>query len=409
MENKKKTVAILCAGGPAPGINTVVASITKRFLSDGYRVIGLNHGYSTLFKDETNFIELTYEIADRIYSKGGSYLKMSRYKPKNEEFNDVFFKKENITLLVTIGGDDTASTANRISIFLEEKNINIQNIHVPKTIDNDLPLPTGIFTFGFQTAKDEGTRLAKTILEDARSNDTWFVVSAMGRTAGHLALGIGNACHYPMIIIPEMFYKSKITFDRIMKLILSTMVKRKLMGIHFGGVIISEGIFHHIDEADIKNSGIIFTYDDHGHPELGLLSKSHLFNQLLDVELKKLDLKIKCRPVEIGYATRCVDPIAFDLRFCTTLGYAVKELYDNGDSRCIVISTPAGEYQALSMADISNAEGIITPRLVNMQSQETKSMMRSLESLTTKDLEEAKAYLPDPENYTMKSILDIDL
>lgn len=408
MENKK-TVAILCAGGPAPGINTVVATITKRFLSDGYRVIGLNHGYSTLFKEVQNYIELTYEIADRIYLKGGSYLKMSRYKPNKEEFNGRFFKKENIKLLVTIGGDDTASTANRISLFLEEHHVNIQNIHVPKTIDNDLPLPTGIFTFGFQTAKDEGTRLAKTILEDARSNDSWFVVSAMGRTAGHLALGIGNACHYPMIIIPEMFNKSKITFDNIMKLIISTMVKRKMMGINFGGVIISEGIFHYIDEEDIKNSGIIFSYDDHGHPELGLLSKSHIFNQLLEVELKKLNLKIKCRPVEIGYATRCVDPIAFDLRFCTTLGNAVKELYDNGDTRCIVISTPQGEYQALSMSDISDDEGIIAPRLVNMQSQETKSIMKSFETLTTNDLDAAKTYLPNPENYTMKSILKFEL
>ena len=68
-----------------------------------------------------------------------------------------------------------------------------------------------------------------------------------------------------------------------------------------------------------------------------------------------------------------------------------------------------GEYQALSMEEISNAEGIITPRLVNMQSQETKAIMRSFEMITTKDLEAAKAYLPDPENYTMKSILDIDL
>lgn len=404
---ERKTVAILCAGGPAPGINTVVASITKRFLVDGYRVIGLNHGYSTLFKDETTYIEITYEIADRISVKGGSYLKMSRYKPKKEEFNDRFFKKENITLLVTIGGDDTASTANLISIYLEEQNIKIQNIHVPKTIDNDLPLPAGISTFGYQTAKDEGTRLAKTILEDARTNDNWFVVCAMGREAGHLALGIGNACHYPMIIIPEMFYKTKVTFDKIMKLIISTMIKRTIMGVKFGGVVISEGVFHFIDEDEIINTGINFSYDEHGHPELGLLSKAHIFNQLLKAELKKLNLKIKCRPVEIGYTIRCVDPIAYDLRFCTNLGYAVKELYDNGDSRCIAISTPEGEYKALSMAEIANDKGIIVPRLVDMESQEIKNTVKSFEALTAHDMESAKMYLPDPENYTMESILKL--
>lgn len=407
MENKK-AVAILCAGGPAPGINTVVASVTKRFLADGYRVLGLNHGYSTLFKDETTYIELSYEIADRIYSKGGSYLKMSRYKPKNEEFNDRFFKQENITLLVTIGGDDTASTANRISLFLEEKNITIQNIHVPKTIDNDLPLPAGVSTFGYQTAKNEGSRLAKTILEDARTSDNWFVVSAMGREAGHLALGIGNACHYPMVIIPEMFYKTKISFDGILKLIISMMIKRKLMGINFGGVIISEGVFHYLDEDEIKNSGINFSYDEHGHPELGLVSKAHLFNELLSKELKKLGLTFKSRPVELGYTLRCIDPTAYDLRFCTNLGYAVKELYDNGNSKCIAITTPTGEYKALSMSDISNAEGIITPRLVDMHSQSVIATMKSFEALTDKDQEAAKSYLSNPEDYTMKSILNLE-
>jgi ATP-dependent phosphofructokinase / diphosphate-dependent phosphofructokinase len=407
MENKK-AIAILCAGGPAPGINTVVASVAKRFLADGYRVLGLNHGYSTLFKDETTYVELDYEIADRIYTKGGSYLKMSRYKPKNEEFNNRFFKQENITLLVTIGGDDTASTANRISLFLEEKNIKIQNIHVPKTIDNDLPLPAGITTFGYHTAKSEGSRLAIAILEDARTSDNWFVVSAMGREAGHLALGIGNACHYPMVIIPEMFYKTKISFDGILKLIISMMIKRQLMGINFGGVIISEGVFHYLDEEEIKNSGIYFSYDDHGHPELGLVSKAHVFNELLSKELKKLNLTFKSRPVELGYTLRCVDPTAYDLRFCTNLGYAVKELYDNGNSKCIAITTPTGEFKALSMSDISNDEGIVVPRLVDMQSQAVKSTMKSFEFLTDNDIEAAKAFLPNPENYTMKSILNLE-
>jgi len=407
MKNKK-TVAILCAGGPAPGINTVVASVTKRFLVDGFRVIGLNHGYSTLFKEDTTYTELTYEIADRIYSKGGSYLKMSRYKPKNEEFNSTFFKKENIALLVTIGGDDTASTANRISLFLEKNKINIQNIHVPKTIDNDLPLPAGISTFGYQTAKNEGARIAKTVLEDARTSDNWFVVSAMGREAGHLALGIGSACHYPMVIIPEMFYKTTVTFDGILKLIISTMVKRKLMGTNFGGVIISEGVFHFMKDDEIKNSGINFSYDEHGHPELGLLSKAHIFNQLLSVELEKLKLKFKCRPLEIGYSIRCVDPTAYDLRFCTNLGYAVKELYDNDESKCIAIASSTGEYKALSMNDLTNSEGIIVPRLVDMNSQEIKTTMKSFEAITTNDLEAAKSYLTDPENYTLSSILKLN-
>ena len=87
--------------------------------------------------------EIDFIYADEIQKQGGSALRMSRYKPKNEEFNTNFFVTNNVKLLVTIGGDDTASTANRISKYLSENNVQIQNIHVPKTIDNDLPLPDG--------------------------------------------------------------------------------------------------------------------------------------------------------------------------------------------------------------------------------------------------------------------------
>ena len=91
--------------------------------------------------------DINFDKADQIHKMGGSALVMSRNKPKDSEFRTDFFAKNNVKLLVTIGGDDTASTANRISKFLEANNINIQNIHVPKTIDNDLPLPEGSPTF----------------------------------------------------------------------------------------------------------------------------------------------------------------------------------------------------------------------------------------------------------------------
>src|SRR6056297_261978 len=100
---QKGSIAILCGGGPAPGINTVVATIAKRFLSDGYSVLGLHYGYKTLFSKEPALTELDFDLADRIFNKGGSYLRMSRYKPKDTEFSTEFFIKYNIKLLVTVG------------------------------------------------------------------------------------------------------------------------------------------------------------------------------------------------------------------------------------------------------------------------------------------------------------------
>ena len=196
MEKKlPKSVAILCAGGPAPGINTVISTISKVFLKDGYNVIGIHDGYKNLFNGEAEVVNINFHYADRIFPRGGSTLRMSRYKPKSEEFSLDFFIENNVTLLVTIGGDDTASTANRLTKYLLENKLKIQNIHVPKTIDNDIPLPDFMPTFGFNSAKDAGVEIGNIVYEDSRTSGNWFVISSMGRSAGHLAFDIGASCH----------------------------------------------------------------------------------------------------------------------------------------------------------------------------------------------------------------------
>jgi 6-phosphofructokinase 1 len=402
-----KAIAILCGGGPAPGINTVISSVSKVFLKDGYRVIGLNEGYKSLFTDSPRIIDINFAFADDILKKGGSALQMSRYKPRNEEFTTDFFEKNNVKLLVTIGGDDTASTANRISKFLKENGVEIQNIHVPKTIDNDLPLPEGSPTFGYHTAKEEGVRIASTVYEDARTSGNWFIIAAMGREAGHLAFGIGAACHYPMIVIPEMFDKTPVTFETIVNLVISAMIKRKIMGIDYGCSIISEGVFHFMSDEEIKSSNINFTYDDHGHPELGKVSKAHIFNTLLSEKLEKLGISIKSRPVELGYEVRCVRPIAFDLMYCSLLGMGVKYLFDQGFTACMVTADPKGDIAPLYLKEVEDENGKIKPRLVNMQSQKAQLIFNhGLQYLTKDDYKAAKDYVSNPEDYDFRKLLN---
>jgi len=402
----KETIAILCGGGPAPGINSVISSVAMAFLDSGYRVLGIHEGYKGLFSPEPNVQEIDFKFADDIHRRGGSALKMSRFKPKDSEFSTRFFLDYNVRLLVTIGGDDTASTANRIGKFLHENNINIQNIHVPKTIDNDLPLPDNTPTFGYQSAKQEGVRIAQTVYEDARTSGNWFVTAAMGREAGHLAFGIGAACHFPMIVIPEMFNKAEVTFDRIIKLIISAIVKRKILNIGYGVAIVSEGVFHFMSDDEIKNSGIDFTYDEHGHPELGNVSKAHIFNVLLQNRLKELGLKVKSRPVELGYELRCVPPVAFDLMYCGLLGYGVKKLFDEGRTGCMVTASNAGKISPLYLEDVSDASGKIMPRLVNIEGEKQKLVFEhGLQFIEPGDYEEAKAYLDNPKDYDFRNIL----
>ncbi len=402
----QKSIAIICAGGPAPGINTVISTLAKVFMKDGYNVIGVHHGFKGLLSENPELKIFDFAHADRIFSRGGSTLIMSRFKPEDSDFKVDFFKKYNVKLLVTIGGDDTASTANRLTKFIRTQNLDVSHIHVPKTIDNDLPLPDRNPTFGFHSAKNEGVKIGNTVYEDARTSENWFVVSTMGRSAGHLAFGIGTACHFQMMIIPEMFYKTEITFNKLINLMVSSIVKCKIEGIEYGVILISEGVFHFMDEKEIINSGINFTYDEHGHPELGNLSKSNIFNYLLQLELKKLGINIKSRPVELGYELRCCPPIAFDLTLCSLLAIGVKKLYDEGISDCIVSANSKGDISPLYLKDFEDKNGKIPPRLVDINSDMAKLFINNLFFITKKDYDAAKAYLDYPEQYDFNKILN---
>lgn len=407
----EKSIVILTGGGPAPGMNTVVGTIAKTFLSNGYRVIGLHGGYKGLFSPTQKTTDIDFLLADSIFNRGGSYLMMSRYKPSQEDFdknfNLDFFKNNNIQLLVTVGGDDTASTANRIAKFLAAKNYPIANIHVPKTIDNDLPLPSNIPTFGYHSAKSEGTKIATTVYEDARTSGTWFVVSAMGRSAGHLALGIGATCHYPMIVIPEMFNRTDITIDKIVNMAISAIIKRKIMGLSYGAIMISEGVFHAFSHTDLEVAGVKFTYDDHGHPELGKISKAQMFNELLEKKLDKLGISVKSRPVEIGYEVRCVTPIAYDLMYCSQLGMGVYQLFKEGATGCMVYLDLNNNIKPLYLSDIQDKDGKIPPRGVNIHTDKAQNIIRYLmHYITPADYEAAKEYVANPEEYDFIKMLN---
>ena len=107
-----------------------------------------------------------------------------------------------IGALVTIGGDDTAFSASCLARAAAGE---VRVAHVPKTIDNDLPLPGGMPTFGFETARSVGVQLVNNLITDAMTTSRWYLVVAMGRSAGHLALGIGKAAGATLTLIAEEF------------------------------------------------------------------------------------------------------------------------------------------------------------------------------------------------------------
>ena len=357
----KASIVILAGGGPAPGINTVIGTIAKTFLAKGYRVIGLHEGYKGLFSENPSHIDIDFFLADNIYNRGGSYLMMSRFKPTDDDlehhFNLKFFTDNNIKLLVTIGGDDTASTANRLTKYLLSHDIHIQNIHVPKTIDN---------------------------------------------------LGIASSCHYPMLVIPEMFNKTNATIDKIVRLAVSAIIKRKIMGITYGGVIVSEGIFYELSSEDLKATGVTFSYDEHGHPELGKVSKAQIFCTVLEKKLGELGLKAKIRPIEIGYDVRCNNPVSYDITYCSQMAYGVWKLFESGETGCMVYVDRAGDITPLYLKDLQDpTTGKIPPRCVDISREQVQNIVKyMLHYIGPEDYEAARKYVANPEEYDFYRILN---
>ncbi|MEW6600419.1 MAG: 6-phosphofructokinase, partial [Nitrospirota bacterium] len=187
----EQNLGIVVGGGPAPGINGVISAATVEAHNRGINVIGILDGFKWLFRgDAGKVIKLDHKNAWPVHSKGGSILRISRDFPDNpeESFQAMIktLKKLKIHYLITIGGDGTSFVAREIEKRTDGA---ISVAHVPKTIDNDLPLPGGAQTFGFETARHWGTQIVRNIIEDARTTGRWYFITTMGRNTGHLALG----------------------------------------------------------------------------------------------------------------------------------------------------------------------------------------------------------------------------
>ena len=207
-------LAILCGGGPAPGMNSVISAATIEARNSGWDVLGIMDGFQHLIEgqiEETRPLSIT--DVSRIHVQGGSIIRTSRANPtvRDEGAADPDWRlhacleslrRLEVDALVTIGGDDTAFSASRLA---EAAGGSLRVAHVPKTIDNDLPLPGGTPTFGFETARSVGVELVNNLMTDAITTQRWYLVVAMGRSAGHLALGIGKSAGATLTLIAEEF------------------------------------------------------------------------------------------------------------------------------------------------------------------------------------------------------------
>ena len=336
----KNVIAIICGGGPAPGINSVISAVVSEATSHGWDVLGIYDGFSRLARGEKNYVRLQPQDISRIHLTGGCILKMSRYNPTKKE-SDMRTVVETLTELgvthvVTIGGDDTAYSSMAVSDYARKMGRTINVVHVPKTIDNDLPLPDGVPTFGFETARAFGTTEIENLMEDARTtNNRWYFAIAMGRTAGHLALGMGRSAGAALTVIPEEFPQDTVPMQQIVDVITGSIVKRYLMGKNYGVAVIAEGVIEKIAPDDFDKLGEVVK-DEHGHIRYSELDFGEILKQEVLKETKKIGLKVKILDKEIGYELRCTAPIAYDIDYARSLGYEAVQFLMNGGSGALI-------------------------------------------------------------------------
>lgn len=333
----KKTLAIVVGGGPAPGINGVISAATIEAVSKGLKVIGIMDGFKWLFRGDTGkVIRLNNNNTWHIHNRGGSILRTSREFPDNpeEQFKTMIkvLKALKINFLITIGGDGTVYMAREI----EKRTRGLFSIvHVPKTIDNDLPLPGGVPTFGFETARHWGAEIVENIIEDARTTGRWYFVTTMGRYTGHLALGIGKASGATTTLIPEEFKEKKLKFTKLADLLEGSIIKRLSMGCSHGVAILAEGVAGKIDVKELSRYECL-EEDKRGILRLSEIQLGRILQHFVHKSLESRRVKIKVIHKTIGYELRAADPIPFDAEYTRNLGYsAVKFLLKGGTGAMI--------------------------------------------------------------------------
>ena len=356
-----KKVAILFAGGPAPAANAVISTAAASFLKAGIEVVGIKHGSSNLadfnpsqpLVEGKHYVKMTPEYLSRTRSSQGIMLGTARTNPGKKVSHPDHLKDAELTApmrrtyealrsigvdaLVSIGGDDTLKTANKMKLFQDHLPADMKRmpvVHLPKTIDNDYH---GIdFTFGFFTAAEFLATEIRNMIYDAAAGRAYFIAETMGRSAGWLGYAAAIAGEASLAISVEDVAGEYATtetvtdpvtgktrerrvmnFDAIIGLIVDTMVARDKAGKEFGVIVVAEGLGELLPMAQL--AGI--PRDDHGHIAMSEVNLNRLFAKEVAKAYKARTGKDrKINGVQLGYECRCAKPLAYDVILGSQLG-----------------------------------------------------------------------------------------
>ncbi|MFA5623858.1 MAG: 6-phosphofructokinase [Bradymonadales bacterium] len=350
--NNIKRIAILFAGGPAPGANAVISSCALACLKHGIEVIGIMHGYSALhiydaqtkpLREGIDYRRFTFADVEESRNARGIMIGTARANPGRSiggpaDLSDASksaplkrtvqaLRSLNIDALVSIGGDDTLKTANKIYEYQRINNVErpIRVVHLPKTIDNDYK---GIdFTFGYFTAVHWMASEVQNLLADAKAARAYFIVECMGRKAGWLSYGVAMAGEAQMILAVEDIedlmkaankaYDGHLDMDVLVDHIVDLVVCRSKRSQDYGVIVLAEGLAEKLPKKFLEET----TRDEHGHISLGDVHLGHMVAKRVMARLKeRAGIERKVNGVQLGYEARCAPPHAFDVMLGSQLG-----------------------------------------------------------------------------------------
>jgi 6-phosphofructokinase 1 len=367
-----KRVAILFAGGPAPGANAVISTAASSFIRNEVEVLGIMYGYSNLMnftpekplEEGKHWVRLQHSLLKRTRSSQGIMIGTARSNPGKEVSHPSHLDDEKasaplrrtyaalcsigVDALISIGGDDTLKTANKFKLFqdrLPPGSKRIPVVHLPKTIDNDY---MGIdFTFGYFTAVETLASEIRNLLHDAEASKAYFLTETMGRSAGWLSYGAAIAGEASLVVSVEDVigaYRAEepttdpktgeattrviMDVDRVVNRIVKTMVARDAEGKEFGVIVMAEGLAEYLPSKYLEG----IPRDEHNHISISHVNLGRMFARLVqDAYKKQTGISRKVTGLQLGYESRCAKPHAFDVMLGSQLGVgAYRALVEEG-------------------------------------------------------------------------------
>lgn len=193
-----KRIAVLTAGGDAPGMNPAIRSVVRYGINQKLEMMGVFRGWWGLINEELKL--LSHRSVSGIIGQGGTILKTARCAEfRTEEGQKRAYdtvKKNNIDGLVVIGGNGSFTAAHEFY-----KKFNVPCVGIAASIDNDI---NGIdYTIGTDTAINTALESIDKVRDTATSMERIFVVEVMGRESGFIALTVALAGGCEDVIIPE--------------------------------------------------------------------------------------------------------------------------------------------------------------------------------------------------------------